>query len=187
MESEKDIKAKLYSRYPLSSVVIYNGSTIFHFLLGGIGIVVGYGFSSWGGFTFGVLYLVFSIVEMYVIMPLTVCPNCVYYRAKDWLCVSGLNVLSKKIAKEGDLRDFPGRAQGLFCPNNLYLASLLIPIVAMIPALIVNFSVILFIVFLAVVGLLLFRFFIIFPRIACLHCRAKYECPQAGAMGVRNR
>jgi len=129
---------------------------------------------------------VFSFVEMYVVIPLTVCPNCVYYRAKDWLCVSGLNILSKKIAKEGDLKDFPRRAQGLFCPNNLYLASLTIPIVAMIPALIVNFSVVLLLIFLAVVGLLLFRFFVIFPSVACLHCRAKYECPQAGAMGVRN-
>jgi hypothetical protein len=187
MESEKGIKAKLYSRYPLSSVLIYNGSTILHFLLGGIGIVLGYSFSPRVGYTFGILYFVFSFVEMYVIMPLTVCPNCVYYRAKDSLCVSGLNILSKKIAKEGDLKDFPGRAEGLFCPNNLYLASLIVPIVAMIPALIVNFSVALLLILLAVVGLLLFRFFIIFPKIACLHCRAKFECPQAGAMGVRNR
>jgi hypothetical protein len=51
----------------------------------------------------------------------------------------------------------------------------------------VNFSVALLLIFLAVVGLLLFRFFIIFPKIACLHCRAKFECPQAGTMGVRNR
>jgi hypothetical protein len=187
MQSEKDTKAELYSRYPLSSVLIYNGSTILHFLLGGIGIALGYSFSPWVGYTFGVLYLVLSLVEMYVVMPLTVCPNCVYYRAKDWLCVSGLNILSKKIAKEGDLKDFPERAEGLFCPNNLYLASLIVPILAMIPALIVNFSVALLLIFLAVVGLLLFRFFIVFPRIACLHCRAKYECPQAGAMGVRNR
>jgi hypothetical protein len=187
MESEKDTKAKLYSKYPLSSVVIYNGSTILHFLLGGIGIAFGYSFSSWAGYTFGVLYIVFSFVEMYVVMPLTVCPNCVYYRAKDWLCVSGLNILSKKIAREGDLKTFPRRAQGLFCPNNLYLASLIVPIVAMIPALIVNFSVVLLMIFLAVVGLLLSRFFIIFPRIACLHCSAKYMCPQAEAMGVRNR
>jgi hypothetical protein len=187
MKSEKNRKAELYSRYPLSSVLIYNGSTILHFLLGGVGIAFGYSFSPWAGYTFGILYLVFSSVEMYVIMPLTVCPNCVYYRAKDWLCVSGLNILSKKIAKEGDLKDFPRRAQGPFCPNNLYLASLIVPIVAMIPALIVNFSIVLLIIFLAVMGLLLFRFFIIFPKIACLHCRAKYECPQAGAMGVRNR
>jgi len=187
MESEKDIKAKLYSRYPLSSVVIYNGSTILHFLLGGIGIALVYRFSPWAGYTFGVLYLIFSFVEMYVIMPVAVCPNCVYYRAKDSLCISGLNILSKKIAKEGDPKDFPRRAEGLLCPNNLYLASLIIPIVAMIPALIVNFSVVLLVIFLVVAGLLLFRFFIIFPKIACLHCRAKYMCPQAEAMGVRNR
>jgi len=187
MESEKDTKAKLYSRYPSSSVLIYNGSTILHFLLGGTGIALGYNFSPWSGYPLGVLYFVLSLVEMYVVMPLTVCPNCVYYGAKDSLCVSGLNILSKKIAKEGDLKDFPRRAEGLFCPNNLYLASLIVPILAMIPALIVNFSVVLLLILLAVVGLLLFRFFIIFPRIACLHCRAKYECPQAGAMGVRNR
>jgi hypothetical protein len=187
MESEKETKAKLYSRYPLSSVLIYNGSTVLHFLLGGIGITLGYSFSAWAGYAFGALYLVLSLVEMYVVMPLTVCPNCVYYRVKGSLCVSGLNILSKKIAKEGDLKDFPGRAQGLFCPNNLYLASLIVPLLAMIAALIVSFSGALLLIFLAVLGLLLFRFFVIFPRIACLHCCAKYECPQAGAMGVRNR
>jgi len=186
MQSEKDTKAKLYTRYPLSSVLIYNGSTILHFLLGGIGIALGYSFSSWAGYTFGVLYLVFSFVEMYVIMPLTVCPNCVYYRAKDSLCISGLNVLSKKIAREGDPKDFPRRAEGLFCHNNLYLASLIVPILAIIPALIVNFSGVLLLIFLAVAGLLGFRFFVIFPKIACLHCSAKYKCPQAEAMGVHN-
>jgi len=184
---ESDTKAKLYSRYPGLSVFIYNGSTILHFLLGGVGIILGYRFSSWAGYTFGILYLIFSFVEMYVVMPISVCPNCVYTRAKDWLCISGLNVISKKIAEEGDLKDFPRRAQGPFCPNNLYLGSLIVPIVALIPALIVNFSVVLLLIFLAVMGLLLFRFFILFPRIACLHCRAKYECPQAGAMGVRSR
>lgn len=187
MQLEKNTKAKLYSRYPLSSVFIYNGSTILHYLLGGIGIAVGYSFSSWAGYTFGVLYFGLSFLEMYVLMPLTVCPNCVYYQAKDSLCISGLNLLSKKIAKEGDLKDFTRRAEGLFCPNNLYVASLIVPIVAMIPALILNLSLVLLIIFLVMVGLLLFRFFVIFPRIACLHCRAKYQCPQAGAMGVRNR
>ena len=187
MQSEKNLKAKLYARYPLSSVLIYNGSTILHFLLGGIGIALGYSFSSWAGYTFGVLYLMFSFIEMYMVMPLTVCPNCVYYRAKDSLCISGLNLFSKKIAKEGDLKDFARRAEGLFCPNNLYLASLIVPLLAMIPALIVNFSIVLLLIFLVELGLLLFRFFIIFPRIACLHCIAKYECPQAGAMGIRNR
>jgi hypothetical protein len=52
------------------------------------------------------------------------------------------------------------------------------------PALFLNFSITLLLIFLGVVGLLLFRFFIIFPRIACLHCSAKHRCPQAAAMGV---
>ncbi|MCX5811516.1 MAG: hypothetical protein NT178_03105 [Proteobacteria bacterium] len=186
MQSKKGEKAKLYIKYPLSSVLIYNVSTILHFLMGGTGIALGYSFSLWAGYTFGILYIVLSFVEMYVIMPLTVCPNCLYYQTRDSLCVSGLNVLSKRIAKEGDPEAFHRRAVGIFCANNLYIASLIVPILAMIPALIVNFSVALLLIFLVVVALLLFRFFIIFPKIACLHCSAKYKCPQAEAMGVRN-
>lgn len=172
------IKAKLYTRYPLSNILIYNGTTIAHFLLGGIGIALGYNFSVWAGHTFGLLYLALAFIEMYVIMPLTVCPNCVYYKAKESLYISGLNILSKKIAKEGNLKDFPGRAEGILCPNNLYMASLIIPLPAIIPVLIINFSVLLLLVFLTVVGLLLFRFFIIFPKIACIHCSAKSKSPR---------
>jgi hypothetical protein len=185
MQTEKT-KAKLYTRYPLSSILIYNGSTVLHFLLGGIGIAVGYSFSSWAGYTFGTVYLVLAFAEMYVLMPLKVCPNCVYYKAQDSLCISGLNVVSKKITQAGDSKDFAKRAEGLLCPNNLYMASLIVPIIAIIPALIVNFSVALLGIFVALVGLLLFRFFVIFPKLACLHCAAKFKCPQAGQMGVRN-
>lgn len=176
-------KTKLYTKYPLSSVFIYNGSTILHYLLGGIGIIIGYNFSLISQI-FGYLYFVFSFLEMYVVMPLTVCPNCVYYRLERSLCISGLNVVAKMLAKEGKPEDFPKRAKGFLCSNNLYLASLLIPIVALIPALILNFSFLLLAIFLSLVGLILFRFFVIFPKIACLHCRAKFKCPQAQSMGV---
>jgi hypothetical protein len=187
MKTKKGARAELYVRYPASSIVVYNGATILHFLLGGIGITLGYSFSSWAGYTFGLLYLVLSFAEMYVIMPLKVCPNCTYYRAKDSLCISGLNIFASKISKEGHQKDFAKRAEGIFCQNNLYLASLVVPIVAMIPAIFINFSSTLLLIFWLVVGLLLFRFFVIFPRIACLHCRAKHACPQAGAMGLRDR
>lgn len=186
MQLNKTTKAKLYIRYPLSSVLLYNGSTILHFLLGGIGIALGYSFSSWAGYIFGILYFVLSFLEMYVMMPFSVCPNCVYYRAKDSLCISGLNLLSTKIAKKGNLKDFSKRAKGPLCPNNLYVASLIVPILVIVPALFLNFSSTLLLIFLELVGLLLFRFFVIFPRIACLHCSAKHQCPQAAAMGVRN-
>jgi hypothetical protein len=68
----------------------------------------------------------------------------------------------------------------------LYLVALVVPIIVMIPALIINFSIPLLILFLVVVGLLVFRFFVIFSKIACIHCYAKYKCPQAGQMGVRD-
>ena len=178
-------KVQVYSRYPLSSILIYNGTTIAHYLLGGIGIILGY--NSLVGYILGSLYLVFSFSEMYVHMPLKVCPNCVYYKLDNSICISGLNVVSRKVAKEGNVKNFPSRAEGLFCPNNLYIASLVLPIIAMIPALILNFSFSVLVILLIVVGLLLFRFFVVFARVACLHCRAKNVCPQAEAMGVRNR
>lgn len=185
MLSEARPKAKLYTRYPLSSIMIYNGSTVIHYLLGGIGIIIGYNFSSWAGSISGALYLAFSFIEMYIIMPLTVCPNCVYYKIENSLCISGLNVVSKKIAKEGNPKNFAKRAEGILCFNNMYLAALIIPIIAIVPALIVNFSLPLLIIFLTLIALFVFRFFVLFTKIACLHCRAKYICPQAGQMGVR--
>jgi len=178
-------RAKLYTRYPLSSILIYNGSTILHFLLGGIGIAFGY--DSLAGYILGTLYLGFALGEMYVLMPLKVCPNCAYYGLDNSICISGMNVVSRKVSKAGRVTDFPRRAEGLFCPNNLYMAALFIPIVAMIPALILTFSFLLLATWLVIVGLLVFRFFVVFPRLACLHCLAKHTCPQAEAMGVRSK
>ena len=183
MKKENEPRAEsTYTRYPVSSIATYNGVTVLHFLLGGLGIILGYGGLT--GYFLGGLYYVFSFVQMYVVMPVTVCPTCVYYRLEKGLCVSGLNVISKKIAKKGDAKDFPARSQGLFCHNNVYMAALFIPIVAMIPALVLNFSFVLLAIFVPVVGLLLFRFFVIFGKIACVHCNAKYMCPNAEAMGI---
>jgi hypothetical protein len=64
------------------------------------------------------------------------------------------------------------------------MAAKLIPIIAMIPALILNFSILLLALFLSVVGLMLLRVFVVFPKIACVHCRAKNMCPNAIAMGI---
>lgn len=56
-------KTTVYTRYPLSNVLIYNGTTIFHFLLGGIGIILGY--NPWIGYLFG-----------FVVFPKTACVYC---------------------------------------------------------------------------------------------------------------
>jgi len=65
------------------------------------------------------------------------------------------------------------------------MTALIVPIIAVIPALILNFSFLLLVILLIILGLLILRFLVIFPKIACLHCYAKYKCPQAEAMGVR--
>jgi len=182
---EKTKKAKLYTRFPLSSLLIYNGTKILHYLLGGAGIIVGNNFSVLS-VIFGYLYFTFSFLNMYVVFPLTVCPNCVYYRLENSLCISGLNVVAKVLAKEGKPDDFPKRSKGLLSSNNLYMATLLIPLIAIIPALILNFSFLLLVLLVGLAGLLIFRIFVIFPKIGCLHCRAKFKCPQAEAMGVRD-
>jgi 4-hydroxybenzoate polyprenyltransferase len=180
-------RAKLYKRYPLANILIYNGSTVLHFLLGGVGIMLGYSLWKEWAYGAGIIYLLFAFGEMYVLMPLVVCPKCVYYRLKDGVCISGLNVVSRKVARAGKGEDFGQRAQGVLSPNNLYMVSLVLPLLALIPALVINFSWMLLGVFAVILGLLLFRFFVIFPQLACLHCQAKYICPQAGMMGVREK
>ena len=179
-------KPGAYTRYPVSHIVLYNGVTVFHFLLGGAGIMLGYG-PSWLAYLFGALYLVFAFVEMYLVMPLMVCPNCVYYGMKNAVCVSGLNVVSAKITRKGNIKDFSKRGQGLFCHNNMYIASLALPVIAIIPALIINFSFLLLAIFIVILALLLFRFFVLFTRIVCIHCRAKNVCPNAQSMGLSDR
>jgi fatty acid desaturase len=183
---ESKPRAKLYQRYSFSRVFIYEFSTFLHYLVGGLGLIIGYTFLRLG-YLIGLIYIIFAFLQMYILMPLTVCPNCVYYRMEDSRCVSGLNKISRKLAKEGNPENFPKRAEGLFCYNNIYMAALFFPIVASVPALILNFSYYLLITFLIVLGLLIFRFFVIFPKVACLHCQAKYTCPIGEKIGVRDK
>jgi hypothetical protein len=177
------MKSALYTRYPWTSILIYNGLTVLHFWLGGAGLILGYG--RWWGILIGAAYLVFAFIEMYLLMPLKVCPNCPYYRLGNSLCISGLNVVSRKLTKEGKVQEFSQRAKGVLCPNNLYIASLALPIVLLIPALAINFSFLALGIFIVLIGLLAFRFFVIFPKVACGHCRAKNVCPNAQAIGLK--
>ena len=176
-------KTKVHKRYPLSSIFIYDGTTVAHFVLGGLGIIYSYSFS-WLGYLFGALYLAFAFVQMYVFMPLKVCPNCVYYSMENSVCISGMNIVSRRIAKKGNLKQFSNRSKGLFCHNNLYMASLIIPITAIIPALVLNFSPLILALLITIVGLLLFRIFFVFKRVACVYCAAKKQCPNAKSMGI---
>lgn len=180
-------KAKLYSRFPITSVLIYNVSTILHFLIGGL--IISYTRMFWGeiGIVPGILYFVFAFTDMYLIMPYSVCRDCVYFKLENGLCISGLNLISRKLFKEGKPSDFPKRAKGLFCPNNQYILSLILPIITGIPILALKYSNSLLLLELSLFVLLVIRFFFIIPQLACVHCLSKQVCPQAGQMGVREK
>ena len=179
------VKAPLHSSYPIGSVILYNVTTILHYVLGGAAIVHAYRSSPVAAWVSGVTYLLLALVQMYVVMPLVVCPACVYHRLEGSRCISGLAAVSRLVAPSRPVRTFGRRADGVFCPNNLYLVALLLPIVALIPPLVIARTNTLLVFLGTLLVLLLFRFFVLFPRIACLHCRAKFVCPQAAAMGVR--
>ena len=57
------------------------------------------------------------------------------------------------------------------------------PLVAIVPGLMLNFSLVVLALFLAVLGLLIFRFLVVFQKTACVRCMAKKSCPNAEAMG----
>jgi len=176
--------ATVYTRYPLANIAIYNGVTLAHYGLGAAGIVLGYARWPAMGWTAGLVYLGFALAQMYVLMPLTVCPSCVYRRMDVARCVSAMNLVSARIAPLADPRDFPRRAEGVLCHNNLYMASLIAPLVILLPALLVAFSWAVLAMFLGVVALFALRLFVVFPRVACGVCVAKGRCPNAQAMGL---
>jgi hypothetical protein len=172
----------VYTRYPLRNVAIYNGVTAAHFGLGAAGLIVGYGRWPEAAWAAGLVYLAFALGQMYVLMPLTVCPSCVYRRIDGGRCVSAMNLVSERIAPLADPDDFPLRARGVLCHNNLYMASLIAPLALLLPALLLDFGWPLLSIYIAIVALFVLRLFVIFPRVACGVCAAKGRCPNAKAM-----
>ena len=175
---------RVYRHYPLANVAIYNGVTLAHYALGATGIVIGYARWPVLSWTAGLAYLVFALGQMYVLMPLVVCPSCVYRRIQGARCVSAMNLVSTRIAPLADPEDFARRARGVFCHNHLYMASLIAPLVLILPALVVAFSWTVLALFLVVAALFAARLFVVFPRVACGVCAAKGRCPNAKAMGI---
>jgi hypothetical protein len=184
MKQEKSTdKIMSFKRYPLSHVFIYNGIMAIHVLLGTMGIIYGYDFT-WAGKLIGYSYLAFAFIQWVVVMPLTVCPACDYFRNRESRCISGFNIISKRIWNRPEKKDLSRRNKGFFCHNHLVVMSLVIPIVIMIHALIFNFSLFLLFLLIIVIGLMLFRILVILPRLACIHCLAKKKCPNADLIGI---
>jgi hypothetical protein len=174
----------VYRVYPWSSVLLYNGVTLLHFGLGTAGLIVAYDRWPALALAMGGVYLAFALVQMYVLMPLGVCPSCVYRSMSGARCIAAMNIVSARITGTRPAEEFPNRGSGILCHNNLYLGSLIAPLPLMVPGLIVNFALVVLALLIAVAALLAFRFFVVFKRTACPHCAAKGRCPNAQAMGI---
>jgi hypothetical protein len=164
----------LYKRYPISSIFLYDGVTILHYLLGGLGITLAYSFVQLS-YLIGMVYFSFALIQMYVLMPVIVCPSCVYHRIEEGRCISGLNKMSRRYIKEKPLEEFENRAKGFFSPNILYMGALILPIIVIIPGLIINFKYSTLGIMISIILLMLLRIFVIFPKIACVHCLARSQ------------
>lgn len=172
-----------FSKYPLKSLLIYYLATILHYLFGYFGILIAFDYSSAGKIV-SAAYLCFAIVQMYILMPMMVCPNCAYTNKPEMLCISGLNVIARKFFPKGDLNNFKSRSEGILCHNNLYMSAKILPVLIILPFLFINFSWALLLLLISVIGLLLLRIFYIFKKIACNHCLVRNICPNAISMGI---
>lgn len=168
----------MHTRYPMKSLLLYHGVTLAHYLVGGIGITWAYGSSRLGSFAAS-LYFAFALWQMYLHMPRHICPHCIYYNLSAARCVTGLNLIARRIAPAGTPGAFGARAHGPVCHNNLYIAAKVIPILAILPALFFAYSSLLLAIFGFLIALLLLRIFVIFPKLACRHCHAQGACPNA--------
>ena len=65
------------------------------------------------------------------------------------------------------------------------MASLIAPLVLVVPGLVIGFSWPLLAILVGLPALFGVRLFVVFPRVACGHCAAKGRCPNAKAMGIR--
>jgi hypothetical protein len=99
-------KAKLFQRYPIRNIVVYNATTVVHFLCGGLMLSAANSFLGSAADVVGLLYVLFSLVEMYILMPFQVCRNCTYAGMENSVCISGKRCGSQVITKGQHIRFF---------------------------------------------------------------------------------
>jgi hypothetical protein len=167
-----------FRRYPLSWVLGLNGLTVVHYLMGCGAILVAYRDYPLLGWPVGLGYLVFAVVQLYVLMPLVVCPGCVYRTIRGGRCASGLNVLSARLCPPSPgAIGFEERAHGALCENSLCLWAWVLPVPLALPGLALSFSWPAFALMATVAALTVLRLAVVMRRVVCPHCLARRWCP----------
>jgi hypothetical protein len=162
-----------FRRYPLWMVLLVNGVTVVHYVAGAGAIVVAYPHHPLLGSPVALAYFVYAMVQLYVLMPLVVCPGCVYRTIQDGRCPSGLNLISARLRAPAQVAGFETRAQGALCQNSLCLWSLALPLPIALPGLVISFSWMGLAFSVAVAVLLAARLAGVFRLVVCSHCLAR--------------
>jgi len=169
-----------FRRYPLWRVLGLNGLTLLQYAVGCAAIALSYRSYGIVGWPIAAAYLVYAVVQLYVLMPLVVCPACVYSSISDGRCASGLNVISARLSRSPVSRaGFAERAHGALCQSSLCLLSLVLPLPLAVPGLAISFSWTGLALTLAVGALAGARLAYIVPRAVCSRCLAYRWCPAA--------
>lgn len=169
-----------FRRYPLWRVLGLNALTITHYAVGCAAVALAYPSFPLLGLPLAAAYLVYALVQLYVLMPLVVCPGCVYRTIRDGRCATGLNVLSARLGPpETAATGFDERARGALCQSSLCLWSLILPVPLALPGLVLWFSWAALALALTVAGLAVVRLVVISRRAVCSHCLARRWCPAA--------
>lgn len=170
--------APSFRRYPLRWVLGLNALTVAHYLVGCGAILIAYRGYPIVGWPVGLAYFVFAVVQLYVLMPLVVCPGCVYRTVRGGRCASGLNLISARLCPPTpDALGFKERTSGRLCQNRLCLWSLVGPVPLALPGLVLSFSWLTLALLLVVAVLTVVRLAVVVRRATCPHCLARRWCP----------
>lgn len=171
-------RLKAFRRHPLWRVLLTNGLTFVHYLAGAAAVVLAYRTLPIIGWPLGLGYFVYAMVQLYVLMPLVVCPGCVYAGIEVGRCPSGLSVISARFVRNPAQRAaFDARSQGALCQSSLCLVSLIAPVPLALPGLVISFSWLALALTVAVAALVTARLGGAYKRVVCAHCLARRWCP----------
>ena len=155
-----------------------NALTLGHYVVGCAAVLAAYRSYPVLGWPIGLAYLVFAVVQFYVLMPVIVCPGCVYRTMRGGRCASGLNLLSARLCPPSPPPGgFAERGSGAVCQNSLCLWSWILPVPLAVPGLVLSFSWLALALTATVAAFAAARLIVVERLAVCPHCLARRWCP----------
>jgi hypothetical protein len=178
-ESDHRPAVSLFRRYPVWRVIALDVFTVAHFALGCAAILIAWRWQPIVAWPVGLAYLVFATVQSFVLMPLVVCPGCVYRAVSGGRCPTGLNLLSARLCPPvTDTAEFRRRTCGPLCQTSLSLCSWVFPLPVALAGVALHLSWPAAVLTAALVASLPLR--VVIGRAAvCPRCLSRRWCPAA--------